>query len=502
MKCVLYARVSSKEQEREGFSIPSQQKLLREYARENSLKVMHEYVDVETAKTTGRTGYGEMLTYVGEPRHDCRVILVEKTDRLYRNIKDWVTLDEYDVEVHFVKENFVFSKDSRSSEKFLHGIKVLMAKNYIDNLSEEVKKGLLEKAEQGEWPHRAPVGYVNNRETHRIEPDPEKGPFVARLFEWYATGSYSLDRLSRLAKESGLFSRNSQVINKAGVRRILMNPIYYGEFVWKEKRYMGSHEPLITKRLYDQAQAVLTRGNRSTQTKRGFAFAGLVKCGQCGCAMTPEIKKGKYIYYHCTQYRGSCDNVYVREERLAELLSNVVKQVQIGDDAVNDIERALVESQKDKADYHTSSVESLQRRYRNVQSLLDRAYEDRLGGRISEDFWRRKSATWEDELIDTRLKIKAHESANLNYYQIGSEILELANSAYGMFLRQDRQEQRQLLDTLLSNCTFYRGTLCPTYNKPFDILAKGAQMQSMRGTRHCHRTPPELHFDVPATFSP
>ncbi len=248
MKCVLYARVSSKEQEKEGFSIPSQQKLLREYARENSLKVMHEYVDVETAKTTGRTGYGEMLAYVGDSRHDCRVILVEKTDRLYRNIKDWVTLDEFDVEVHFVKENFIFSKDSRSSEKLLHGIKVLMAKNYIDNLSEEVKKGLLEKAEQGEWPHRAPVGYVNNRETHRIEPDPEKGQFVAKLFEWYATGDHSLDRLSRLAKESGLFSTNSQAINKAGIHRILMNPIYYGEFVWKGKRYIGSHEPLITKR--------------------------------------------------------------------------------------------------------------------------------------------------------------------------------------------------------------------------------------------------------------
>ncbi len=78
-------------------------------------------------------------------------------------------------------------------------------------------------------------------------------------------------------------------------------------------------------------------------------------------------------------------------------------------------------------------------------------------------------------------KIEAHESANLNYFQIGSEILELANSAYGLFLEQDRQEKRQLLDTLLSNCTFNRGTLCPTYNKPFDILAKGSEMQSMRG---------------------
>ena len=72
-----------------------------------------------------------------------RVLLVEKTDRLYRNLKDYVTMDELDLEIHFVKESVVLSKDSRSSEKFMHGIKVLMAKNYIDNLSEETKKGTL-----------------------------------------------------------------------------------------------------------------------------------------------------------------------------------------------------------------------------------------------------------------------------------------------------------------------------------------------------------------------
>ena len=87
-------------------------------------------------------------------------MLVEKTDRLYRNLKDWVTLDDLDLEIHFVKENVILSHDSRSSEKFIHGIKVLMAKNYIDNLSEETKKGMLEKAEQGIYPTVAPWATV------------------------------------------------------------------------------------------------------------------------------------------------------------------------------------------------------------------------------------------------------------------------------------------------------------------------------------------------------
>ena len=185
------ARVSSKEQEKEGFSRgdtnpvarlagivsiglllvwgprivglkrdPRQLKLLKEYAAAQGFSVAQEYVDVETAKQTGRTAFGEMVAYL-KAHPSIRVMLVEKTDRLYRNLKDWVTVDELDVEIHFPKEGVVLSRESRSSEKFMHGIKVLMAKNYIDNLSEEARKGMQEKAEQGIWPTKSPLGYRN-----------------------------------------------------------------------------------------------------------------------------------------------------------------------------------------------------------------------------------------------------------------------------------------------------------------------------------------------------
>jgi site-specific DNA recombinase len=142
-QAVIYARVSSKEQEKEGFSIPAQLKLLKEYASANGFAVVQDYVDVETAKQTGRAAFGEMVAYL-KAHPVVRVMLVEKTDRLYRNLKDWVTVDELEVEIHFPKEGVVLSRESRSSEKFMHGIKVLMAKNYIDNLSEETRKGMTE----------------------------------------------------------------------------------------------------------------------------------------------------------------------------------------------------------------------------------------------------------------------------------------------------------------------------------------------------------------------
>src|SRR5215472_11040318 len=92
-QAVIYARVSSKEQEKEGFSIPAQLKLLKDYAAAQGIAVAKEYVDVETAKQTGRTAFGEMIGHLKSQR-SIRVLLVEKTDRLYRNLKDWVTVDD------------------------------------------------------------------------------------------------------------------------------------------------------------------------------------------------------------------------------------------------------------------------------------------------------------------------------------------------------------------------------------------------------------------------
>src|SRR6516225_5547374 len=222
---VLYARVSSKDQEREGFSIPAQQKLLRAYAQEHHLTVAREFVDVETAKQAGRISFGELIAYL-KATPTCRTILVEKTDRLYRNFRDYVTLEDLRVTIHFVKEHAVLSPDSRSSDKLMHDIKVAMARNYSNNLSEEARKGMREKAEQGHWPSVAPIGYVNNLSTHRIEPDGIRGPLVAELFRLYATGEHSLKAIVARAQAIGLTHwRGNRRLIKSDMYRILQNPI-------------------------------------------------------------------------------------------------------------------------------------------------------------------------------------------------------------------------------------------------------------------------------------
>jgi site-specific DNA recombinase len=123
---IVYARVSSREQEQEGYSIPAQTKLLREYALRQGFRIVREFVDVETAKTTGRKSFGEMVEFLKKSR-SCRTVLVEKTDRLYRNFRDAVTLEDLEAEIHFVKENQVLSKHSRSQDKLTHGLHLLIA---------------------------------------------------------------------------------------------------------------------------------------------------------------------------------------------------------------------------------------------------------------------------------------------------------------------------------------------------------------------------------------
>jgi site-specific DNA recombinase len=152
-------------------------------------------------------------------------------------------------------------------------MKVLMAKNYIDNLSEETRKGMDEKARRGIWPSYAPIGYRNVVDVSGkkgIEIDPDAGPKITELYRWYATGLYSLSEITRKARSSGItFRESSSFIPRATIHKILRNVIYTGDFEWKGKRHQGSHTPLVNKDLWLQVQTVLAtrHAHRSRRMK-------------------------------------------------------------------------------------------------------------------------------------------------------------------------------------------------------------------------------------------
>jgi site-specific DNA recombinase len=478
----IYARVSSKEQEKEGYSIDSQLKLLRDYARKRGLTVVREFIDAETAKQTGRPRFAEMIKYATNGGGAFRIILVEKTDRLYRNFYDYVKLDvdSLDLELHLVKEDAVLTRDSQSHQKLMHGFNVLMAKNQVDKLSEEVRKGMLEKAEQGIYPSHAPIGYSNiDSEGKRIiVPDERTAHLIRKLFEWYATGQYSLLELTRKARAEGLAYRKSgSPMDKSCVHLILRNPIYYGDFRWDGKVFAGTHEALVSRELWDTVQEMLESKarKRTGHRKHNWALQSLVSCGHCGCALVAELKKGKYIYYHCTGHKGDCGEPYVREEVLAEQFGRHLKAIHFTSDVIEWAGQALQEADANTRKYHTQMLGELRTRHRKLQDKLDAMYEDKVEGKITEDLFLRKSKQWTTEEGELRRQIQLHEQGNSGYVNQGIDLLELAGKAHALYERQHPLEKRRLLQLVFSNSTWAGGTLSVRYKKPFDLLAGAVQ---------------------------
>jgi len=296
-QAVIYARVSSREQEREGYSIPAQLKLLNEYAVKKGFKIVKEFTDNETAKKEGRTNFGEMTKFLKKNK-EVKIILVEKTDRLYRNFKDYVLLDEFNgLEVHLVKEGVTLNDTSNSNDKFIHGIKVLMAKNYIDNLSEEVKKGFQQKCELGEYPATPPLGY-KRLNTKTIVIDQQTAPMVIRAFNLYSEGNKSLASVAKQLHEEGfVYKAAKPKLDKSHLESILKNVFYVGQFYFSGKYYKGIHEPLISEELFEEVQRAFKKDGKPLYRKEhSFAFASFITCGECGSTITAEIKKGKYVY--------------------------------------------------------------------------------------------------------------------------------------------------------------------------------------------------------------
>ena len=473
-EAVIYARVSSKDQEREGYSIPAQQKLLREYAHRNDFQVVREFVDVETAKIAGRKQFGEMLNFF--PKNPaCRVLIVEKTDRLYRNFRDCVTLEDLDVEIHLPKEGQVISKDSKSQAKLVHGIQVVIARNYIENLREEVKKGMREKAEQGIYPSRPPFGYRNNVLEHTIEVDPEKAPVAQRMFELYASGRHSLSSLRKLLK-----IEVRQSFPKGYLQRLLMNPFYKGQFVWQGKIFKGTHAPLVSPELFEQVQAVFRGYNKSKQHILVYAYRGILTCAYDNCAVTAEKKKNKYTYYHCTGSRGKCALPYIREEKLGEKLGQVLKDIYIPDDILAQLEKSLVSDNGRQESLQRQQRERLEQRLGSVRQRFDRAYTDKLDGKISEEFWERKVAEWQAEEEQIQVAVQNLEPVKPERILDAVKILELANKAYFLYLKQTPTEKAKLLRLVLSNCALDAVSVYPTYRKPFDLIFQRAKNEEWR----------------------
>lgn len=473
--CVIYARVSTKEQQEEGFSIDAQLALLRAYADRQGLEVRGEYVEAETgAKSSKRPVFAKMLEDIGA--HRIQAIVVEKTDRIYRNFKDYVTVDELGVDLHLVKESTVLTQTSRSHEKLVHGIKVVMAKGFIDNLREEITKGMTQKAKAGIWPSAAPLGYRNTVQGHIrvIEPDPVTAPIVAAVFAKFATGEVSVKRVRELAVELGLKSlRGGKPIPNSSLHRMLRNPIYCGRIEWNGEEYAGKHEPIVTPALWNKVQAVLDGRAASAPpvTRQEYAFAGLIRCGECGCLMSPYTAKGRYVYYACTGARG-CRRRGYREEIIIDEVVRILQGLQIRPEVLESLRLILKETHQEQSQEQRKVEANELALIDRLRARRERLYTDRLDGEISIETYRERKDQIDREIAAIQARLAAADRAQGRTWEQSFAILETVSNSAFEFKSANPARQRQMAKMLVSNFNFTAGRLRVELRPWFNLIAQ------------------------------
>lgn len=261
----------------------------------------------------------------------------------------------------------------------------------------------------------------------------------------------------------------------------LKNPFYYGHFSYTGKLYRGVHEPLIDKRLWDRVQTWLTKGKPKAITKKEFQFSGLLTCGDCGCAIVGEIKKGRFVYYHCSRNKKECSEraVYVREEKLAEQFEETIKSIRVPEDAIEQIVGILKESYYDKNQYRDQEISRLRAKIDQLTARKDQAYIDKLDGKISDAYWQEITNNWQDEITRYEAHLAAFNKADVPYYENGRKLLELAKHAYDLYLRGTKEEKRELLKLIHSNSRLIGGKLEPTLRSPFHLMTEWASCPTM-----------------------
>ena len=220
--------------------------------------------------------------------------------------------------------------------------------------------------------------------------------------------------------------------------------------------------------------------SKHRRVKHDFAFSGLIACGHCECSIVGEIKKQRYIYYHCTGYKGKCDEPYVREEVLEEKFAALLGRLVFDDEVLDWVRDALHDSHAEERREHEEAIKRLRARYDRLQNRIHAAYVDKLDGAIEPAFFEKISMEWRGEQDRCLRDIERHQGADRSYLEDGVRLIELAQNAQRLFEKQDSREKRRLLNFLVSNSSWQDGELTATLRQPFDLIAETTAIEAKR----------------------
>ena len=395
----LYARKSTDVEDKQVLSIEAQLAELRNYVKTENLSIIEEIVEKQSAKSPGRPLFNDMIARL--ERGEANGIVSWNPDRLARNSVDGGKIIYLLDTGRIVALKFpTFWFEPTPQGKFMLNIAFGQSKYYVDSLAENTKRGLRQKVRRGEYPSRAPFGYLNDSRTKTICLHKKNSELVQQSFELYSHGDQRLEDVANFLAKSGINTRSGKRINLKQVTYMLKNPFYYGHFRYTGEVHEGKHQPVISKQLFDQVQTILDRKGKPHQVTKWTPreLCGLLHCGYCHKMITGELrtkhqKNGnthEYTYYHCTHKNKAikCSEPAITESDLSRQLSSLIKQTALPTDWADYMKTRLEADKKDSAQSVSAFVQKTREQISVINLKLQRLLDGYLDQLIDQETYK------------------------------------------------------------------------------------------------------------------
>ncbi len=305
---ILYIRVSTDEQAREGYSLEAQEANLKKFCQDKDIEVFALFQDDFTGKTFQRPGFQRALSYVKKNRRVIDYFLFTKWDRFGRNIvESYAMIDQMEkmgVETQAVEQWIDFSIPQN---KFLLAIYITQPEVNNDVRAAATKDGLRRIKEKGGWVVNAIMGYDCHRNEDRLPTMKPNGKarWIKKAYEMAAEGSPHKE-IRRILRANGL-NMGKNHLTKLLKNRVYLGEVYLPEYKKESARWIeGLHPAIVDEYLFNRVQRSLAgnkRHGRRYEAVPEFPLRGHLQCQQCGTPLTGSASRShtgkRYFYYHC-----------------------------------------------------------------------------------------------------------------------------------------------------------------------------------------------------------
>ena len=487
----LYARKSTESEDRQVLSIDSQIKELKNHAEKAGIQIVEEFRESKSAKAPGRPVFSEMMALLEKQKAEG--VLCWKLDRLARNPVDggaliWA-LDQGKIK-QIVTPFRTFQKSG--DDAFWMQLEFGMAKKYVDDLSENVKRGLKAKAELGEPPaSRLPLGYMRDLKSGGVIADPDRFPLVQRIFQEVARGCYRpIEVLEMATRDWGLTtiswgSKGGGLLSKSAFYKVLGNPFYTGVFTHNGEVYRGNFPAMVSVDDFKKVQQILRRPDNPKPRKgHEFAYRGLFHCGTCGARLVAEAHTNRYgshyVHYHCPKKRPwheQCPERALEERGLENQIAEFLRRFQIPPHLLQWATDHLSGQAKEENSWREIEKQAQKKSLRSVERQLGTLTRMRLQEQIGEEEFvaERKRLLFEKEGLAKTAELEKHPCKP-------SELLlrafSFATLAKKRFEDGDKFTRRKILLGVGQNFLLKDRKVLIEAKKPFQLLLERPQCLS------------------------